>query len=160
MARRSAVPRLISVCLSLILLFQPLSLIVPARALAASSAEASDSGQTADGNPVVDDNLRPEPPVADFSESLTKGIGFRFSSGEDFVDFRLDDLPGASPLTLGNITSFDSGDVSVKYTTGSSRVKEEIILKKKPASNTLRCQPRQEGFSLFPEIRPHKRQTF
>lgn len=88
---------------------------------------------------IIDQLSKEQTSVADFTDAIAKGVGFRYlhKSGA-FVDFRLRDFVGGIPLTLDNKVIFTpSSQIDVIYTVGKRKIKEEIILKKKPLANVL-----------------------
>lgn len=75
--------------------------------------------------------------LPDFSESLTRGIGFKLRNAGEFVDFRIDGLAGGAPVSLGAQTIFFHDDGVVKYTASGPAVKEDIVFNKRPLSDTI-----------------------
>ncbi|MBI4744175.1 MAG: hypothetical protein HY776_05090, partial [Actinobacteria bacterium] len=73
----------------------------------------------------------------DFSETLTKGIGFKYSSNQNYVDFRINNFSNSSsPIQLGDKVIFTPDpNINITYTVFENKVKEEIILNKKPKTN-------------------------
>lgn len=78
------------------------------------------------------------PPIIDFDDTFSQGTGFNYHQPDgSFVDFRLADFSPAAPLSLGSLNIFLEDGATVAYTTSPDRIKEEIFLYEKPASNVF-----------------------
>lgn len=85
----------------------------------------------------------------DFLDSATKGIGYKFNSGSDYLDIRLSGYPAADGLTLGNKRIYSVTDnINVVYTESYRKVKEDIVLFKKPQNSRFSFSLSKSNLSL------------